>query len=263
MTSENDLSQNPEVQTPTPPMISQQAPKKKGIVLFVVPLAVLIILVAGAAWFFWGNKSPHNPSTQESSETNLPTQHREGQAPDSIIAKTDALIVAKVGQDFFRKYIKFISGDVMCFAIKGHSCSGPSKSEPYMMRYALSIPEKSVSATINFFVDENGELAQPQPIQLPACVNRTERCVVNVDRQQVLDIATEKGIEKDSNGNYETTFSWSEGDQAFVWSVRGRLTNSAHPCGKDETIIINANTGQILHQSTTEAACTNSTSVTQ
>lgn len=182
--------------------------------------------------------------------------------PDSIIHKSNMVIISKVGQPFFDSYIKLDSSNSKfslpdSFCIKNPSSCADFLVRPYyFMVYRFNFSNnKDYSAFIEFVVDTNGIVVPSRPVfGIPNCPNNN--CWGSfqiITKEKAIEIAKQYGFEEGIK-EWTVKFHYSAGPiNNYVWSIQNTLTedkstpNQYRASGK--ALIINAVDGSIIQVS--------------
>jgi hypothetical protein len=180
--------------------------------------------------------------------------------PDSIIEKANQFIIARVGDDFFSKYISFNDSlsrycPVPEFFIKNPGHRAAYLLKPfYSMVYSLKIPEKPfVNELMDCALDTNGNVIYEREPSIPNCLREPTECDFPIDEKKAIEIAKNAGLEAGIR-DWETSFHWYYGDvKSFVWTVTNMLSeNRQDGSSHGKTMVIDANTGKVIKTSSLE-----------
>jgi hypothetical protein len=182
--------------------------------------------------------------------------------PDSIIQKSNMVIISKVGQTFFDLYIK-LDSSISKFSPPDSFCiKNPSSCAEYLVRpyyymvYKFNLTNnKDFSTFIEFVVDTNGIVVPSRPVfGIPNCPNNN--CWGSfqiITKEKAIEIAREKGLEEGIK-EWVVKFHFYAGTfNNYVWEIKNTLTedksvpNQYKASGK--TFLINATDGSIFQVS--------------
>lgn len=180
--------------------------------------------------------------------------------PDSIIHKTNMIIIIKVGQKFFDTYIKFDSNaskyslpDTLCVK-HPEQCVDYLTRPYYFLSYKFNLTtDKEFAYSINIIVDTTGTLIpEHESIPLPTCPNNNcwNRYKIT-SKEQVINIAQQYEF-KEGIKEWEVQFFFNYRDfNNYVWVVKNTLwedkSNPHEYAASGEILYINAFDGTILY----------------
>lgn len=160
--------------------------------------------------------------------------------PERIRKISDNFIIKKTGKEFFDKYVFFDF-------VKSEVSAGN-----FHMFYKLSIPEKSfVNETMHFVIDSTGIIQDEYDIiGIPNCNDEPEECIFNLNENEIIKIAKEKGLEKGKKP-WEINFGWSTEYGRYVWhilTVNKEITGEEIYKGAGEELILSPSDGSVISQ---------------
>lgn len=164
----------------------------------------------------------------------------QSEIPEQVLNKANRYIIAKVGKDYFDKYIRPDFQDSKRIQSK------------YEMVYNFKIPEKPyVDTKIKFTVDTTGQLINKENvIGLPDCLSSPEKCQFNIDEAQARAIAEKNDFQKGIK-EWQVEFKWEPKHDQYVWSILSTLqeaTGSFGTRGNGQIMLIDPDTGNIISQ---------------
>lgn len=194
--------------------------------IFSVDLAIILLLFA---FIFYSGCSCKPCSEQE-----------ESKIPLSILKKADQFIVAKTGEEFFKKYI------TIDFSQSKHIAPN------YLMVYRFFMPNQPfVDELIRFNVDSIGNvLTQYEVVGIPDCKGDPMNCDFVVDEKIAKQIASENGLPKGIN-DWKVDFIWEAKYNKYVWKIlsTSKETNlQDHDRAEGELIIIDPSNTMVIEK---------------
>jgi len=158
--------------------------------------------------------------------------------PQKVLAKANAYIINKTGEDFFNKYIK------ADFAESKHITPN------YLMVYKFFMPEKPfVNAQIRFSVDSLGNvLKNYEIVGIPDCNSNPPNCDFIIDELIAKQIASSARLEKRITERV-AAHVWHIHHNKYVWHIRNTLSENKGEIGyrgNGMKIIIDPNTSEVL-----------------
>jgi hypothetical protein len=184
--------------------------------------------------------------------------------PDSVIAKSDSIIVSKTGPDFFHKYIHRVNYDTSSGSVFDLPCldthpakalleeypedpdGGPDHNIPYTVLYRFKIPGKPwIDEPIRFYFDSTGSVIGGPPQEIPEYLAHPDSCTFGIDSVTAINIARKAGFEEGISP-WEMSFGWSnEGlmNKKYTWVVRNTLHH-----WEGHIIWIDPNSGVVLQR---------------
>lgn len=178
--------------------------------------------------------------------------------PDSIIYKSNSIIISKVGQEFFNSYIKLDSINSK-FTVKDSFCiQNPSACEDYRLKPYYYMKYKfqmgcfeDAGSFIDFVLDTTGLLISSRAIYgIPKCTNN---CCWNnfpiVSKNRAVEIAKEKGLEPGiKEWKIRLIFHVKYAD--YYWSITNTIEENNSPStgyySRGRGILINANDEKLI-----------------
>ena len=152
--------------------------------------------------------------------------------PDSIIHKSNMIIISKVGQTFFDSYIKLDSNksnyyppDTFCIKHPA-SCADYLVKPSYLMSYKFSfLNNKDYNTLIEFVVDANGTVVSGlSDFGVPSCPNND--CWNNfhvITKEKAIEIAKQNGLEVGLK-DWVISFHFYSGTlNNYVWDISNTL----------------------------------------
>ena len=210
-------------------------------IIFVLLVLLVLLLVSC---------SQHNDLV-ESNELNEPTNSKFS-IPDSIITKSNFIIVSKVGQEFFNSYITLDSVNSKFVAVDTFYIQNPSICEAYRQKPYYYIKYKfqmdcfgETGAVIDFVLDSSGSLIPGTSIYgIPKCTDND--CLNNfpiVSRERAIEIAKENGLETGIK-DWEIKLVFNVKYADYFWNITNTLEVNNSPAtgynSKGKGILINA-----------------------
>lgn len=179
--------------------------------------------------------------------------------PDSIILKSNMVIISRVGQKFFDSYIK-LDSSISKFSPPDSFCiKNPSHCAEYLVRpfysmvYKFNVTgDKDFNAFIEFVVDTNGVVVPSRPVfGIPNCPNNDCWDYFHViTKERAIEIAKQNGFEEGIR-DWVIKFHFYPGNlNNYVWEIRNTLTednfapNQYKASGKG--LLINAIDGSVF-----------------
>ncbi|MBI5418282.1 hypothetical protein HZA55_10135 [Candidatus Poribacteria bacterium] len=179
--------------------------------------------------------------------------------PDSIIQKSNMIIISRVGQKFFDSYIKLDSSVSKfsppdSFCIKNPSrCADLNLIPHYNMVYKLKmLDNKYINTFIEFVVDTCGDLVLSGGLGgMPKCPNND--CWGNfpvISKERAIEIAKENGLEEGIK-EWEIKFHFFYGTfNDYVWEIKNTLIEEKYTPSQYKSsgkgLLINASDGSIF-----------------
>jgi hypothetical protein len=160
------------------------------------------------------------------------------QIPDNVINKANEFLISNYGKDFFEKYISL---DMV----------RTQYDHPYFnMVYDFQIPNKSYNdELIKFSVDSLGKIADDREVTgVCNCQEHSEYCRFNIDKTQVKNIASRKGLEEGIK-EWKVGLLWNEKYQRYLWHVLNTLQetgDSINYRGNGKEVVIEPDSGKVL-----------------
>ncbi len=213
----------------------------------IILLNLLLILFACSS----PTDTPSTAANTSSTPSITPSTTVEVKAvPEFIIDKGNQFIISKVGLDYFSKYITFnpYSSRYVEGTDYPHIASAYLRSPYYFMVYSFKIPDKPfVDESISFSVDLDGNVVS-EPDGIPNRLADPQEGEFSIDEEMAISIARKAGLEAGIR-DWKTSFHWYAGNlKTYVWTVDNTLFSSDDTAW-GRTIIIDANDGKVLLQS--------------
>jgi len=178
--------------------------------------------------------------------------------PDSIIAKSDSVIISKTGLDFFHNYIHRAKYDTSLGQVFDMPCfdTHPAKAlleeypndpdVPYTVLYRFNIPGRPwINEPIRFYFDSIGSFIGGRPQEIPKYLAYPDSCTFGMDSVTAINIARKAGLEEGISP-WEMSFGWSnEGlmNKKYTWVIRNTVRH-----WEGRIIWIDPNSGAVLQQ---------------
>lgn len=182
--------------------------------------------------------------------------------PDTVIYKSNMVIISKVGQAFFNTYIK-LDYNRSKFSLPDSFCiKNPSQCADYLARPYYHMVYKFNPAGIedynNFIeivVDTNGVVVPSRPVfGIPSCPNNN--CWGNfqiITKEKAVELARQNGLEEGIN-EWTVSFHFYAGTfNNYVWEIKTTLMEDksvpSQFLAKGKTILLNAVDGSVFLKS--------------
>jgi hypothetical protein len=184
--------------------------------------------------------------------------------PCEVIDLAGKALTARVGADFFSRYVYFHSlimnddrgviSSVTWGEVRGDSVKrmvphrfGARPEVWYQVGWELRLEE--VSRTyVSMDIDPEGHiLNDPTTLRIPDCVNDPGECVFPIGQDDVLSIARTSGFFPVS-AHLMTDFRWFDEFATFAWSVVAHVEQDKYPMERypEPNMVVDANSGEIL-----------------
>ncbi len=216
-----------------------------------LPLLLLALCGPGA----WA--APARPSVNE--------------IPERALAGARALLIARVGEDFFARYLTLDSTSIRywphCEAGYQRKAQSPARGdrdaqerqEPesvlthppcWSLSYRLHMPGKPwVGGVVSLNVESTGARAGTGGIRgIADCVRHPEACTFSVDRGAAIQAATRAGLEP-GRRPWEITFAWVAivPVPSYHWTIQNMTRLEGDSCsGAGRAMVIHSGTGKVL-----------------
>ncbi len=165
-------------------------------------------------------------------------QREETQVPYDVLQKSNEFIIAKTGEQFFKKYI------TPDFTRTKKDSTG------YLMVYQMFDPDRPyVDDLIHFSTDTLGNVdTLKDVIGIPDCKDNPELGNFSLNEEEAIKTAKEFGLPKGIK-DWKTGFLWDQKYQQYVWhvlSVTEENKKNGVYSGKGKEIIIDPASGNVL-----------------
>jgi hypothetical protein len=191
---------------------------------FVLALSFSFVLLISDTYAFGGDK-----------------QLKTWDIPPKIMTKANNYLKNKMTKKFFNKYVTL------------DSLNTKRSNSGYWFQYKLYIPEKPfVKGGISFKIDSLGKIDEEHAYGVHDIKSDPIKGEFNIDEAKAEQIAKEARLEP---GIYKWgfLFYWDKDYKLYAWHVSNTLESirctGEGKTGNGNTIIIDANTGQILKHS--------------
>jgi hypothetical protein len=181
--------------------------------------------------------------------------------PCEVIDLAGNALTARVGVDFFARYVHFYSlmlNDDRGVIVTGGEIKGDSTRKVVQYRFGAR-PEVwyevvwelrlEVSRTyVHMDIDPEGHmLNDPKTLRVPDCVNNPGECVFPIGKDDSLAIARTSGFFPVS-AHLMTDFRWFDEFATFAWSVVAHVEQDKYPMERypEPNMVVDANSGEIL-----------------
>lgn len=194
-----------------------------------------------------------------------------GAIPERGLAGARALLIARVGGDFFAKYLTLDSTATRywpnCEAGYPRKARPPTRREGvapeqqapapvaahspcWSLSYRLRMATKPwVGGSVSLDVDSTGALVGTGGIRgIADCVNHPEACTFAVDRATAIEAAKRAGFEA-GRTPWEVLFAWVSGIPvpSYHWTIKNMTKLEADSCsGEGRIMVIHSGTGEVL-----------------
>ncbi len=191
--------------------------------------------------------------------------------PGRALAGARALLISRVGGDFFTSYLSPDSASIRywprCeagYQRKVHSSARedgdpPKRQVPesvvthppcWSLSYRLRMPAKPwVGGVVSLNVDSTGALAGTGGIRgIADCVRHPEACTFAVDRDTAIQAAKRAGLEP-GRRSWEITFDWVAivPVPSYHWTIKSMTRLEGDSCsGAGRAMVIHSGTGEVL-----------------
>ena len=179
--------------------------------------------------------------------------------PDSVIYKSNLVIISKVGRAFFNSYIKLDSSSSK-FSLPDSFCiKNPSRCADYLARPYYYMVYKFTPAGcedyknfIEIVVDTNGVVVPSRPVfGIPGCPsNNCWGSFQIIEKEKAVEIARQNGLEEGIK-EWTVSFHFYAGTfNNYVWEIKNTLMEDksvpSQYLAKGKTFLVNAMDGSIF-----------------
>ena len=167
--------------------------------------------------------------------------------PTRVLDGARARVMARVGREFFSKYLSLDSSE--CASMRGRWIRRSEwEPEHWAMAYALRMPARPwVRGTIRIDVDSSGAILPGHAVEgIADCARHPKQCDFSVNESMAREVATRAGLEA-GIGSWEVGFQWITAPRpCYAWVVRTTLVDGSDEERGGRSAIIDAASGRLL-----------------